>query len=135
MQLALGRTDPSSSFAFFFFQKGHKEIRGFGWLEVRAAMWAQRTEEHLSVSNRPLLWDADHRYCSSAVPWVRVSVPTLLLPGLSMRTVCSRVWTAAPSNYNPDHCEILHLLSSGKGFSTKISFLVYIRGLETSVVL
>lgn len=101
-------------------------------------MWAQRTEEHLSVSNRPLLWDADHRYCSSAIlepcQWIKVSAPILLQPGLGVRAVCSGAWTAAPRNYNPDHCEILYLLSSRKGFSTKISFLVYIRGLETSVV-
>uniref|UniRef100_A0A674H3H8 N-terminal EF-hand calcium binding protein 3 n=1 Tax=Taeniopygia guttata TaxID=59729 RepID=A0A674H3H8_TAEGU len=42
-------------------EKGDQEIGDFAQPEVREAVWAQGTEEHLPVPNRPLLWDADHR--------------------------------------------------------------------------
>lgn len=54
--------DFNPSFSILFFQEGRKEIRDLGWPEVRETLWAQRTEERLSVSDRPLFWDADDRY-------------------------------------------------------------------------
>lgn len=77
-------------------------------------MWAQRTEERLPVSNRPLFWDANDRYLHPGHPAVGLC-PTGAEVGAA---AWGRAWTTSPMCLW-SFFGMFYLVSNGKSLSTK----------------